>query len=267
MTLNIGLLSKKTGGLTGNLKQYLNSKNHRVKIFTYENLRIDNSLLNKDFYILKSKHLLFFYAAYFLEANGIPVIPNPDIAFKQKNRIEAHYLIKEAGLLAPKIYLGTKQSFIRNVETPHFPYVQKPLMGSGSQGVKLIEKWSDLDDREQAILYMEEFIYGTHLLVYFIGKEIMVFEKTPLTNEHAPVKKVKLTNNIREIVKRWKSTQNLLFGHLDIVIEKATKKIYLVDPGSFPEFDNWSIQSNPTAKIGNLILEKYNEINNDSRKK
>lgn len=100
--MNIGILSKRKTMMAGKLKAHLENKGYIVSIYTLEDLVINKSLLNHDFFILKSKSLFFLYAGYFLEANNIPVIPKPDVSFIQKNRIQSHFLIKKLGLLCPK---------------------------------------------------------------------------------------------------------------------------------------------------------------------
>ena len=85
--MNIGILSKRTGFFTGDLKTFYESKGHHVTIYTKENLCINESLLNNDLFVLKSKHQIpFIYAGVYLEAYGITVIPNTDISYKHKNR-------------------------------------------------------------------------------------------------------------------------------------------------------------------------------------
>ena len=105
--MKIGILSKRTTGMVNMMKKYLENIGHSVKIYLLDNLCINESLFDNDFYILKSKKLFFLYAGYYLEKNNIQVVPNPDITYKHKNRIEAHFLIKKAGLLSPKFFFGT----------------------------------------------------------------------------------------------------------------------------------------------------------------
>ena len=51
-----------------------------------------------------------------------------------------------------------------------------------------------------------------------------------------------------------------MFGHLDIVREESNNKLYVVDPGSFPEFSNWKCSISPVESICKLILEKYENL-------
>ena len=256
--MKIGILSKRTGFLTGTLKDFYETNGHIVKIYTKENLCIDESLLENDFYILKSKHQVpFINAGFFLEAHNIPVIPNAEISYKHKNRIEANLLIKNAGLLGPKWYYGTLDAIKKNLRKKDFPLILKPIEGSGSKGIRIINKIGEIKNEQDNILYFEKFIEGTHFLVYFIGKEICVLEKLPLKNEHSEMIKRKTTNTLKDIIIRWKNKYTLLFGHLDIVIEDNSNKHYIVDPGSFPEFTNWKCSGDPVSKIGNIILTEF----------
>ena len=74
--MKIGILSKREGHFAGEIQKHLKINGHDVKIYTAENLHVNEILLNRDLYILKSKHLLYLYAGYYLESNIIPVIPN-----------------------------------------------------------------------------------------------------------------------------------------------------------------------------------------------
>jgi len=247
--------------LAGKIKEFLESQGHNVEIFTLSNLIINESLLNKDFYILKSKSIFFLLAGFFLEANNIPVIPNANISYKHRYRIEAHYLIQKAKLKAPRLYFGTKAAIMDKLNESDFPLIQKPLMGSGSKGVKLIESFDDLENKNNSYIYMEQYINGDHYLVYFINDEICVLEKPPLSHEHADMSRIKTPEDIRKTIIKWKNTHNLLFGHLDIVRETGTNRLFIVDPGSFPEFSNWK-GNNSVIKICNLILNEYRKKSN-----
>jgi len=261
--MNIGILSKRTGFLTGKLKNFLESIGHNTKIYTKEDLCIDDSLLENDLYILKSKHQIpFIYAGFYLESNNIPVIPNPDISYKNKNRFDAYLLIKNAGLIHPQWYYGTPRAIKKKFKEEDFPLILKPVMGSGSIGVKIINNFNDIRNLNEKFLYLEKFIEGTHYTVYFIGDEICALEKIPLENEHSEMIKRDLSKEIKQIIVKWKTCHNLLFGHLDIVKENISNKHYIVDTGSFPEFTNWKCGGDPVSLIGNLILEEYKKLKN-----
>lgn len=254
-------MSKKEKNFAGKLKKFFENKGHIVKTFTLKNLSINKSLLENDFYVLKSKDLFFLYAGFYLEANDIPVFPNPDMMYKQKNRIEAHFLIKEAGLQCPEYYFGTFGTLKANLRKESFPLIQKPLVGSGSKGIKLINKIEDLNHENNDLIYLEKYINGTHLLVYFITDEICCLEKEPLSHEHTEMKRIPLSNDIVETINKWKNKYNILFGHLDIVREKNTNQLFIVDPGSFPEFSNWKCDLDPILAIGELILKQITNKN------
>jgi len=260
--LNIGILSKRKTMLAGKLNDCLEKKGNIVSIYTLENLVIDESLLNHDFYILKSKSLFFLYAGFFLEANNKIVIPKPQISFIQKNRIQSHFLMKKIGLFTPDIYLGTKDTFRNQIDESDFPFILKPIMGSGSKGVKVIKSSEDIPENGNKILYMEKFIKGVHYNVYFIDNNICTLIKPPLAHEHVNMKKIETPNDIEDLITKWRNYFNgeLLFGHLDIVREESSNKLFVVDPGSFPEFTNWKCSIPPVETICNLIINKYREI-------
>ena len=252
--MKIGILSKRKTMFTGKLKENLENRGFTVKIYTLENLIINENLLNNDFYILKSKNLFFLYAGYYLEANDIPVIPKPEVSFIQKNRIHSNFLMKKIGILTPEIYLGTLETF-RN-ELSEYPYILKPIMGSGSKGVKIIRSNEDFKMVNDKILYLEKYIKGVHYNVYFIDDSICTLIKPPLSDEHVEMKKIDTPDDVEKLIKKWKSYFNgdVLFGHLDIVREEFSDKLYVVDPGSFPEFTNWKCIGSPVDKICNIIL-------------
>ncbi|MFX0104089.1 MAG: RimK family alpha-L-glutamate ligase [Candidatus Hodarchaeota archaeon] len=260
--MNIGILSKRKTMMTSDLKVCLENKGFNVSIYTLENLVINETLLNQDFYILKSKSLFFLYAGYFLEANNIPVIPKPQISFMQKNRIQSHFLMKKIGLITPEIYLGTADTFRNQLDLKDFPFILKPIMGSGSKGVRIIKSYEDLKSIKNAILYLEKYIKGVHYNVYFIDNVICTLIKPPLAHEHVDMKKIQTPNDVRDLINKWKNffKGDLLFGHLDIVREESSDKLYVVDPGSFPEFTNWKCNNSPAESICNLILNKFKKL-------
>ena len=169
--MNIGILSKRKTMFTGKMKQFLvNDKGFNVKVYTLDNLSINDTLLSNDFFILKSKNIFFIYAGQYLKANKIPVIPDPETSFKQKNRIHSHLLMKKAGLSPPHVYLSTIETLKKELNNNDFPLILKPIMGSGSKGVKLINSFRDLnEDNDKRIMYLEKYIEGEHYNVYFIG--------------------------------------------------------------------------------------------------
>ena len=267
--MKIGILSKKTTGMTGLMKEFFENAGHIVTIYTLKNLCINEALFENDLFILKSKKIIYIYAGHYLEKNNIPVIPNPNIIYNHKNRIEAHYLIKKTGLILPEFYFGKVQTLLDQLKPSDFPLILKPIMGSGSRGVKKITSFGDLKPKNDQPLYLEKYIKGTHYLVYFIDDEMCILEKPPLSNEHVDMKEILINDDnddIREVVIRWKNHYNLLFGHLDIVREHNTDKIYIVDPGSFPEFSNWRCDKNPAPKICNLILKRYEYLKLNNHK-
>ena len=90
-----------------------------------------------------------------------------------------------------------------------------------------------------------------------------------LTPEHTEA--VSQLKHLKEIIfffdgdkagKEAAEKYNLLFGHLDLVRENKTNKLYVVDAGTFPEFSNWKHEIDPVSRVGDLILRKYQEIRN-----
>ncbi|MHA2005769.1 MAG: ATP-grasp domain-containing protein [Promethearchaeota archaeon] len=260
--MKIGILSKRKTMLTGEIRLYLENKGFEVSIYTLENLVINDTLLNSDFYILKSKNLFFLYAGYFLEANNKPILPKPQISFIQKNRIQSHLVLKRAGIKSPKIYLGTPDTARKQIESDRYPLILKPIMGSGSKGVELIRSSMDFPNEVSRIVYLETYITGIHYNVYFIDNEICTLIKPPLSHEHVEMEKIKTPKDIRAIIKKWKKffKGEVLFGHLDMVREELSNQLYVVDAGSFPEFSNWKCAGLPVEKICNLIIKQVEKV-------
>jgi len=240
--MKIGILSKRKGNFAGEIQKYLEINGHEVKIFTADDLIVNEMLLNRDLYILKSKHLLYLYAGYFIEANKIPVIPNTHISYIHKNRVESYFSMKNLGLLCPKIFMGTFKTLKSQLKESNFPLISKPVYGSGSKGVKVYNSLQDFNVPTENYLYLENFIKGTHYLAYFIENEI--------------------DKEIEKYLIKWKEKYNLLFGHLDLVRETNTNKLYVVDAGTFPEFSNWKCDTDPSSKICDLILKQYRALKN-----
>jgi hypothetical protein len=170
--------------------------------------------------------------------------------------------MKRIGLITPDIFLGTADTFKNQLDLKDFPFILKPIMGSGSKGIRIIRSYKDLTSENNSILYLERYIEGIHYNVYFIDNEICTLIKPPLSDEHVDMKKIETPDDIRDVIKKWKDYFNgdLLFGHLDIVREEASNKLYVVDPGSFPEFTNWKCKISPVESICNLIINKYEKL-------
>jgi len=260
--MKIGILSKREGHFAGEIQKYLTINGHDVKIYTAENLHVNAILLNKDLYILKSKHLLFLYAGYYLESNKIPVIPNANISYVHKDRVESYFTMKSIGFLCPKIYMGTIKTLKSQLKESNFPLISKPILGSGSRNVKVYNSPQDFNASSDGYLYLEKFIEGTHYLAYFIGKEICICEKKPLANEHQETVFIESDKEIEKYLIKWKEKYNLLFGHLDLVRETNSNKLYVVDAGTFPEFSNWKLDTDPISKVCDLILKEYRVLKN-----
>jgi glutathione synthase/RimK-type ligase-like ATP-grasp enzyme len=258
--MKIGILSKRTGGFTQKIKDYYESIGHQVKIFTADNLCINKTLLENDFYILKSKHLLYLYAGYFLEANMVPVIPNTSLSHTHKDRIECYFAIKNTGLTYPHVYMGSLKTLKKLLQNSYFPLIYKPILGSGSNDIRILNSMKDLNQDFEEPLYLEKYIDGVHYLAYFIGDNFCICEKQPLSNEHSRMTKIEFDEEIEDYLRKWRKKYNILFGHLDLVREIKSNQLHVVDAGTFPEFSNWKQEINPISSVCNLILKKYREI-------
>ncbi len=242
------------------MKQYYETLGHEVTIYTSENLCINDNLFQHDFFILKSKKLVYLYAGCFLKENHIPIYPDPHLTMKHKYRIDAHFLIKKAGLLYPQFFIGSKEALNKLLKNDDFPLISKSLMDSGSKNVKVIRSFEDLNSLNDDVVYYEHYIDGIHHIIYFIGNEISVAKKPPLSNEHAKMEQVTPTKKMKEIINKWQDGHNIKFGHLDVIKETSSGRIFIVDPGNFPEFTNWKENDDPCPKICNIILDEIKNM-------
>jgi hypothetical protein len=192
--------------------------------------------------------------------NKVPVLPDPIISYIHKHRIESYFSINSCGLNTPQIYLGTSRCLEKQLNPSIYPLILKPLMSSGSKGIKLIKKASNFTENENKVLYLEKYIEGTHYLAYFIGKDICVGEKQPLANEHSEIKHIKPEKDMTDAIKIWRDKYNLLFGHLDMIREKSSGNLIVVDPGTFPEFSNWKLGEDLAHSICSLLLDRYKDM-------
>ncbi len=265
--MNIGILTKSESTnknrFSSKMLKYFKEKDLTVNIYTPKNLLIANELLeNNDFFVLKSKSLIFLYAGYFLKHNSMFVFPDPNYAFKTRNRVDVHYLVKNFGGNLPNYIMGTGKTLGKSLDSHKFPLLLKPLMGSGSKGIKIIESRDELLSYGDNMLYLEKYINGIHYIVYFIEDAICVLEKPPLSNEHAEMKLVSVTKEIQELITNWREVDKINFGHIDIVIEQSTNDIYVVDVGIFPEFSNWKCAKDPVSSICEIILGEFESHSN-----
>ena len=76
------------------------------------------------------------------------------------------------------------------------------------------------------------------------------------------MEKINTPDDVKELIQKWRDffDGDLLFGHLDIVREESSDNLYVVDPGSFPEFTNWKCSNTPVEIICNLIINKYRKM-------
>ena len=258
--MKIGILSKREVKLTEKMKIYFESLGHEIRLYTPNNLYINESLLKNDFYILKSKKLIYLYAGCYLNKKGIPVIPEPNISYKQRNRREAHLLLKKAGLNSPKFYTGATAKLKQTLKTEEYPFVLKPVMGSGGAGIKVINSKRDFSSKDDKIIFVEQYIEGTHYNVCFIGDEICAYIKPPLSTNDIPMECIAVADDIEGMVNKWKKDYDILFGHLDMVREHDSDKVFVVDVGPFPQFYNWEFDENPAPKICDLILQRLKRL-------
>ncbi|MHA1731771.1 MAG: ATP-grasp domain-containing protein [Promethearchaeota archaeon] len=250
--MKIAVFSKKRAGFTDYLDRVAGERGHSVHVFDLDNLQVGENLLAYDLAVLKTKQLFFLYAGFYAQAHGVPVVPDPEVTRQVSNRLEFPFLARRAGIPTPKFLVGFPGVLEEQLRDDDFPLVLKRIVGGGSRNVTLVRSTCDIPPTRDRFLYLEEFLEGEHLLVYYVGGEVKCFEKKPFTNEHAPVKEVGVDDDVAGAVERWEGVTGTSFGHLDFVRLEATGELVLVDPGAFPQFTHWA---EGRERVAELVLD------------
>lgn len=245
--MHVAILQKKTTGFLEAFTPLVEARGHAVTYFGLDDLVIDDRFTKFDLVILKSTKLYFVYAGWYAAEHGIRVVPDPEVAHCVSTRICYPFLARRAGIPTPKFYMGFPDALAAQLQPDQFPLVVKGIVGSASKGVHMLHGVADLPRAGPRFLYLEEYLEGQHLLVYFIQDQIRAFEKEPWVNEHHPVRPVAVTPAVRDAVRRWRAETGLRFGHLDfirpsgtIAATRETGAVVLIDPGVFPQFTHWA---------------------------
>ena len=252
--MKILLLSCRERGSHKMLMAGLRAKGHTVTGTDLANLSIDDSILDNDSLILGDSHLFFTYAGKYARSFGVPVIPDPELVQKLSMRTEFFRIAGRVGIGTPNFYMGHTGTIMSGEGRMDFPLVHKNL--AFPHAARLVRSMDDLPVDEHRFLYLEEFIDGSHLLVYFIdkvgsvgssdpsenylvGENIQVFEKEPFSHEKGPVDPVSADEEVCELVHRWRKATKMNFGALEIVRDRGTNELYLINAVPFPEFTHW----------------------------
>lgn len=155
------------------------------------------------------------------------------------NKLKQRIIQKELGLDTP-LFFDYKTYNLQNFRKCKKKVISKPIIGSGSNGVKYHDKFILYNDKN--ILY-EEFIKGTEYniegLVY--NKKILIFsvmEKKKFKNSKVVsyiLKKNSLSkktlNNLNRIIRKFILRSMYPNGpfHVEIIVQKKTKNIYIVE--------------------------------------
>jgi len=249
--MRIAVLTKRHWGFCAVFRDLAERRGHEVASFDLTNLAIDDTLGDFDLVVLKSKQLYFLYAGFHAKALGVTVVPEPQICKQVSTRIEMPFLAARAGIATPRFYFASPKALREGLAARDFPLVRKRIVGSGSVGVELISSHAELPETTDQHLYLEEFVPGQHLLVYFIEDVARVFEKQPFVSGRMPVRRIGTPDDVTSAVERWRRVTGLEFGHLDFVRDNRTNELVLVDSGPFPQFWHW-----PSAaeRVSSIVL-------------
>ena len=237
--MNIAILTKRRTGLAEAMAERARHEGHVVTLIGLEDLAVDDRLARYALVVQKSKQLFFLYAGLHAQSLGVRVVPNPETSRQVTNRIERPFLARRAGIDTPRFWFGTPSAVRARLAASNYPVVRKPIVGSGSHGVRLVEAPKELYDATDRHLYLEACIRGRHLLVYFAGEELRVFEKRPFVSGREPVRAIATQSDVAILAHRWRQATGLAFGHLDLVRDDRTGGLVLVDAGPFPQFPHW----------------------------
>ena len=242
--MKIAMTTKRLPGFCNDFEQFVEARGHQVQFVKMDSLCLgdnnknkNNKILSTDLFVLKSKHLFFIYAGLQAKAQGIPVIPDPHTSFLIRNRLEFPLLARRANIETSRCFFGHYDEVKKRLTPEHFPLLLKTMVGSGSDGIRIINSVEELP--ETTFLYLEHLYRGEHMLVYFIENEIRVFRKKPFVGEQSPVEALPLSDDVASLVKGWQKSTGLAFGDLDLIRTEEDNRLVLVDPGTFPQFSHW----------------------------
>jgi hypothetical protein len=237
--MRIAVLTKRRTGLSAVLEACAAREGHDVTLLDLPNLVVDDTLGAFDLVVVKSKQLYFLYAGFHAQALGVTVVPDPSICKQVSTRIERPFLARRAGIAIPRFYFASPQAAREQLSEAAFPLVRKPMVGSGSAGVSMVASKAQLPHTADRHLYLERFVPGRHLLVYFIADEVRTYQKQPFVSGREPVVPLPAEADVAAVVERWKRVTGLGFGHLDLVRDERTGGLVMVDAGAFPQFRHW----------------------------
>lgn len=216
----------------------LRAKGHTVTRTALPDLSIDSSILNNDLLILGDSHLFFTYAGHYAISYGIPVIPDPEMAQKLSMRTDLFSLARKNGIRSPNFYMGHTGTVMAQMNLMNLPLVRKELVCP--HGSTLVRSPDELHMEGHRFLYLEEFIEGRNMLVYFIEEDIRVYEREPFSHEEDPVDSLDADEDVCELVCRWQNATKMNFGTLEVVRDYRKNELYLINAIPFPGFTHWS---------------------------
>ena len=249
--MRIALLTKRRTGFSAVLAACAVRDGHEVAMFDLENLVVNDALGTFDLVVVKSKQLYFLYGGFHAQALGVDVVPDPSICRQVTTRIERPFLARHAG---PR-----DASLLLRVARSDAPTAGGDRFSLGAQAHRRFRERRSRAGRVQGgaapydrpALYLEQFVRGRHLLVYFIESDVRAYEKQPFASGREPVTPVAVDDDLAAAVHRWKGVTGLAFGHLDFVRDERTRSLMLVDAGPFPQFRHWE---GAAERVSALVL-------------
>jgi hypothetical protein len=238
--MRVTILAKKAHDISDGMKAVFEERGHLVTIRRQRDLTIDRRFLDTDLVVLKSKRLCFLYAGLYARSRGIRVVPDPEVAYRVRDRILCHDSMRRAGVPVPAYYLGYPAVLARTLPPEAYPLVSKGRMEASSTSVLMIDgPEALLEHSADRPVYLQRFISGEHFLVNFVESAARVFRKEMVGTRRIALREIAMTAGVADVLTRFRLGTGLAVGDLDLVRESESGTYWSVDPGSFPSFELW----------------------------
>lgn len=215
------------------LVQYLREQDEIVNPL-FSNATVDHTILDYDILILKSKMPIFLCAGFLAKFHGKKVVPDPLVAHRLRNRWEAEIWLRRMGIKVPPAMVAHRDILEKECEEAFFPAIAKPIMGSMSQGVNIIQERSNLKDLVgKGPFYLQKKVEGIHYEVDFILDTIYMMEKDAMVHQTRGAPLDTIPEKVKDIVRTYRKETGLMIGDMDVVLGD---EVWVVDPGTFPSF-------------------------------
>ncbi|GAB4329571.1 MAG: hypothetical protein Kow0069_37070 [Promethearchaeota archaeon] len=250
--VKITILCRPGDPIAERLENELELRGHSAASLDPVEVPFDKRLLKSDLLVLAGPpDLPGVYAGLFARANGVRVVPDPELLFRLGDAVERQELVRACKLKAPKALFGFPDVLQEYLEKRRwlFPFIVKADSGPRHLHGTVVRTPKDLKRLPPAEpVYVEQFVHGRSFEVYFVGEFVRMFKKPRLVL-HEPLEvRSRRTRELREVnvpvqvhrvVSDWRAFAGLQLGKLDLVLGDVDGKYYVVGAQAFPEFRGW----------------------------